>query len=1793
MDVSKMASRYKVKMGPSLSSANLGAARDAADRKKSPAREGRSGSRGRSRSGSRETITPPDEPGTARTGRSAARHGTQEKLPGAPDPIPGEKKKKKRKKKPGAGSGDDAAIVPAKQSSLQQAMRAGAGMKGGISVVKQMSMLRAPGKQIAPRPADLPPMPAGEKEGADVNQKQALKELMIKFEHNQKQMAEAQRSLIEGRNSVFSGVSRLKMLCMLVGNNLMLIIFSFMIVLPLYALEPTFNGGLKVGGLIRADALNVVSAPDADNVEAVPISSSVGDSKLVLRPGGQGNSLLVLSHTETADAESGAFTMAVPGPMGGGLAIAAGALEAISFNQDEILLGHHYGVGNTIEVRKQLQISDKSISTKSADLRLAPAEAKNLLLMPSGNGIVAVQGRDLKIDDRFQVGPRPTYVENGGLLAYAGEVPTLRVDVSERKVTMGSIVDPTDTTLQGKSTFHGNLTVEHGDLNLVSGTLKLSNMNFGQVRSLSFNGDSALNGGLVQFFGNMQMRDSDDRQTVQVSATDGSISSTGNLRACRISQNPTADTECSRIELNGHVALGANFADEVSGGGLNILGTDSSGNSLGGRVDIVGGNTHMHALSARGNVLIGEFNASEIDVAGENLNLARKTTVEVFGGMRAESSTPGLFSLGVDPLMAIHPVERSLFFGGKLAATGNTSLNEKVTILAGVGPAEDGRLSSELRVMGTTHLDDAVHVMQHTLSVEGDATLSSHLNGTSLFINGELSLGLNLTETIITGVETRYSFVPDNSTNFTVPAEFLNMNQATHDAAVAVNHSFVYTVSSEVVPLPDRIIVNRHANFVVGGADGDMTSEGSIAISMDAALDAHVTLATNLDRLSAVFNESGNNTYLIIDPASVTVHGTASASERVRIAGDLTSSTFCADAPERPNTTNITLHLMAGFSNNTNESYPMLPCNHSFDLAGTMQTGNLMVNVSTHPFDKYGHELYALQDWDPGGYREEHPNLTSVSIFEHTRTSGGFRIKQSSELNLDGETTIRGSLRIIGADNSCFSEPCLNGATCHDQGAAGYYCECVELWRGDNCEAFQEACDELENDCAADANCAHTGPCTIAPEEVDGVVLRPCPGLTETNQIAKRNWKHECICPYGFDGSDYDRGFPAYTVNPEHVCTLSPSYSVLTGAVMPVWGDVSADWKRGGAVLPILYRYWAKEENPMFVRWDENGGDDTLGGEEQFMSTGELQAIKMAANPAVAEVFVKDYLEVQQRSTFSSYTRFGRERVLKEYVNSSIAPLRDTPDTAECVTEWDIRTMRRLWLCPDEGNVNNEGLVEATIYGKNHSYLAGDYYNPLFLDGRMDATLRANLICNDHILCKSKLLVEGELLCDQNYLHDNQTLRALANLTLGSYDGGAGSTVRVHGNLLADNGGYSNPFVASLSAGEVATAGTLAVVSNSTLAQAVTLGRSASNALTIHGSLRFNQPVNALTDVLVNATITSQTGSTLVRGTLVVNLSPPFLACFTAAPAVSKRSSPPTRAEQAADLMVHGDTIFVDVSAGVKAVGNLLVQSNAITKFSVQTWAQEVKSGNFTIQVGKDAACTAVLPLPFLLQDSALFCGPIEQVDVDCTGFIKTGTLVSNTLSIDTITGTTDGVGTTIERNLVEAGGFRVIQVDELEEMYVGSTEFGGVDVAGVKVLANHDTQQKALVSLALPEVEEMLAEINPLDPCNGFGNCTAVPRDATPDEMGVTLATLLNSGEAKGHCFLALKQPTLHCGLSHCCARDERRKALLQSKKAACLSLRCCCLPTGHMAVMDGSITTLSFMQVRPHGQGRPAFLL
>ena len=275
----------------------------------------------------------------------------------------------------------------------------------------------------------------------------------------------------------------------------------------------------------------------------------------------------------------------------------------------------------------------------------------------------------------------------------------------------------------------------------------------------------------------------------------------------------------------------------------------------------------------------------------------------------------------------------------------------------------------------------------------------------------------------------------------------------------------------------------------------------------------------------------------------------------------------------------------------------------------------------------------------------------------------------------------------------------------------------------------------------------------------------------------------------------------------------------------------------------------------------------------------------------------------------------------------------------------------------------------------------------------------------------------------------------LDDISLGSYDTvPAGSTVTVRGNLLSKGEGHSTPFVVSPAAGEVSIEGNLLVSRNSTMSHEVTLGRSAYNQLTVLGNIKFADDLISNADVQINASLSTSASAELVS-----------------------------------NMLVLGTSTFNVEGQGLKAHGHFLVQSDAITTFSVQTWARKVQSGNFTI-----------------------------TQNVDCQGFISTGTLDASRLLIDTISGTEPGVGTTIGKTLIEGGGFRIIQVDELEEMYVGQplppcattgTCDGGIDVSGV-VLGDGQA------FLAIPPVTD--------------DNSTEF---LSSDEMSVTLATLLNSG--------------------------------------------------------------------------------
>ena len=547
----------------------------------------------------------------------------------------------------------------------------------------------------------------------------------------------------------------------------------------------------------------VASSDSASQDQIVQLSSAAGEARVSIRPGGDSAASSLILMTDSDPAES--FALSMPRSSGAGMAVSVGSLEAVAFDTDHVILGKHVGVGNIVAVHQEgtihtLELHDKLVKSER-DLRAMPAAGRNLVLRPQGAGLVQAKGRDLKVADAFQVGPRQTFVTRGGLLADAGKVPTIGVDVHSRAATVGSIVDPVQFRLHGESTFYGNLTVERGDLNLVDGTLTLRDMNFGKVRSLSFNkgqklGEQAADH--VHFYGNMEMRDEQSQLTFAVTAHDGSIYASGGLQACTRQQDPPGEAS-----VRGNVVLG------------------SAIDGVGRTVDVLGAETTMHSVSALGGVRVGSTN-----------HTAR---VDIVGGVEARSYTPGLYSQGADPLLALHPVHRTLEFGATVVVSKDAALLGRVSMRPGLG--------NRLVVRGSNEISGSAQLQKADLSVGGLATLRDHLNGTAMFVQGSVILGLN--ETTI--------YIPRNQTLYVVTVENASTTTADYSEVVIMlgNLTASEHVEEKIVPLAPLINVSRASQFMVVGKTGDVVGEGAVDVAGDAVCEGDVTLATKLDRVSS------------------------------------------------------------------------------------------------------------------------------------------------------------------------------------------------------------------------------------------------------------------------------------------------------------------------------------------------------------------------------------------------------------------------------------------------------------------------------------------------------------------------------------------------------------------------------------------------------------------------------------------------------------------------------------------------------------------------------------------------------------------------------------------------------------------------------------------------------------------------------------------------------------------------------------------------------------------------------
>ena len=88
-------------------------------------------------------------------------------------------------------------------------------------------------------------------------------------------------------------------------------------------------------------------------------------------------------------------------------------------------------------------------------------------------------------------------------------------------------------------------------------------------------------------------------------------------------------------------------------------------------------------------------------------------------------------------------------------------------------------------------------------------------------------------------------------------------------------------------------------------------------------------------------------------------------------------------------------------------------------------------------------------------------------------------------------------------DDECYSQPCLNGASCYDEDF-GYTCDCAPGWAGINCFDARVVCDNSEN------------PCQLIVEAPAGMIDHPGARCTHAGPGVRT-----CDCYYGYSGDGF------------------------------------------------------------------------------------------------------------------------------------------------------------------------------------------------------------------------------------------------------------------------------------------------------------------------------------------------------------------------------------------------------------------------------------------------------------------------------------------------------------------------------------------------------------------------------------------------------------------------------------------------------------------------------------------------
>jgi hypothetical protein len=628
-------------------------------------------------------------------------------------------------------------------------------------------------------------------------------------------------------------------LLLILVNDLIVMAVGISGASALYGVGPIEDGSFK-SGQIRAEGLEVINE---EGPQTVLMESTTGSSQLTVSAAEGHVAKLVFAGSGAEEVER--FAMESSGRDSFAITQAGQSRIAVRAegNRTDIEINPDHG---ELVINDDLSFGYNTIRTRASSLTLQAGVNRDIILDPSGQGIVKVESA-LDIDETLTVGD--------------AENPLMVVNPQDSTVTFGTKNRPARLTVEGTSTLSDTLTIMSGGLEIINGDVLLGNADVSTDGDLTVSGNVNLGDevdDLITIRGLMTIVDEENDPVVEISPTTGNIDLQGSL---------TVEQDA---ELRGNVILGSKPTDQVT-----INAQETSMKSLIATGDVVLGDDDDDTVTVYGSLKIKNDNQ---DVVFEIDPFTGDTRTDGTLTVTGESEFAGSVTLGDSPEDQISVFGASLMHGDvtmhdSLTVDGDTHMSD--VYASNVTLAGMLRLrNSEEEVTFSVHPETGDVISAGSLTVAGDA-----------FFHEDVELGSSPADLIQFHGQVRIqsNLMVEEDVTVDGNTEVLGLASVLGDVTVGGNLEvsgdvFLGSSPEDEIVVQGHLLVQDgpHVVFSVDPTTGSVVTEGSLTVQGEAFFEDAVTVDAPLEIIGETVVRAGLN-----------VLGTTSIGGDMAVGGDM------------------------------------------------------------------------------------------------------------------------------------------------------------------------------------------------------------------------------------------------------------------------------------------------------------------------------------------------------------------------------------------------------------------------------------------------------------------------------------------------------------------------------------------------------------------------------------------------------------------------------------------------------------------------------------------------------------------------------------------------------------------------------------------------------------------------------------------------------------------------------------------------------------------------------------------